>query len=277
MTRLDDERIERYSRQLILDEVGAAGQETLLGSSVLVIGAGALGSPVVRYLAGAGVGRLTIADGDRVESSNLHRQVLHRIEDIGRSKAESAADAVRATNPDVTPVPVVGRVGEDDVLGLVEDHDVVVDGSDNFATRYLLNDACHLAGVPLVEAAILRFHGQLTTIVPGEGPCYRCVFPEPPAPGAAPSCAQAGILGPVAGVIGSLQAVEVLKLLLGTGGTLVGRLLFVDLATMDIRTADVRRRPECALCGDEPTITGLEMIEESCATGIAADGGDARG
>ncbi|MBI5232045.1 MAG: HesA/MoeB/ThiF family protein [Coriobacteriales bacterium] len=261
---LSEQDIVRYSRQLLVPEVGGAGQERLLESSVVVVGAGGLGSPSLLYLAAAGVGRITVLDGDVVDESNLQRQIAHATPDIGTNKARSAAETMRAINPNVTVEVVEARVDADNIRKLFTGHDLVLDGSDNFATRYLVNDACVMLGIPLVEAAILRFYGQLMTIAPRTGPCYRCLFPQPPEAGAVPSCSQAGILGPVAGVLGSLQAVEALKVLLGTDGTLVGRAMFVDTLTMDVRTFEVARDASCPVCGDSPTITELADGEVAC-------------
>jgi molybdopterin/thiamine biosynthesis adenylyltransferase len=243
-TDLTDADVERYSRQLILAGVGAAGQERLRQARVLVVGAGALGSPVVLYLAGAGVGRLSIWDGDAVELSNLSRQPLHDAADVGQSKAASAAAAARAINPEVAVDAHPVRLPPGDAPGVVRDFDVVCDATDDFESKFALNDACVGAGVPLVHAAILEYGGQLTTVVPG-GPCYRCLFGGPPDPNAVPTCAQAGILGSVAGVVGSMQATEALKVLLGVGRPLSGRLLVYDGLEPRTREVGFKLDPAC--------------------------------
>lgn len=261
---LTEADIIRYGRQIIVPEVGGVGQERLLASHVVVVGAGGLGSPSLLYLAAAGVGHITVIDGDEVDETNLQRQIAHTTADLGVNKAESAAATMLAINPGIEVTVVPERVNAENIGALIADADLVLDGSDNFATRYLINDACVLAGKSLVEAAILRFHGQLFTIVPGVGPCYRCLFPAQPEPGSVPSCSQAGILGPVAGVMGSLQAAEALKLLLGTE-TLTGRALFVDILSMDMRTMEVPRDTECPVCGDNPTIKEALYEDFGCS------------
>jgi adenylyltransferase/sulfurtransferase len=262
---LAEEDIVRYSRQILVPEIGGAGQERLLDSHVVVVGAGGLGSPSLLYLAAAGVGRITVLDGDVVDESNLQRQIAHSTCDVGVNKAVSAAETMRAINPGTDVIVIEERVSAENVREIFSAGDLVLDGSDNFATRYLVNDACVMLGKPLVEAAILRFHGQVMTIAPGHGPCYRCLFPTQPEPGTVPSCSQAGILGPVAGVLGSLQAVEALKLLAGVPNTLVGRAMFMDLLTMDVHTFEVPRDPDCAVCGDQPTITELVYEDFGCS------------
>jgi sulfur-carrier protein adenylyltransferase/sulfurtransferase len=246
----------RYQRQMILPEVGIAGQERLLAARVLVVGAGALGSAAALYLAAAGVGTLGIVDGDRVEEHNLHRQVLHGTADVGRLKTESARDRLAALNDDVRVVQHREFLDTENVLEIFGGYDLVVNGSDNFATRYLVNDACVLLGKPLVDAAILRFEGQLTVFQPGKG-CYRCLFPTPPPPGSVPDCAQAGVFGALAGVLGSLEAVEALKLVVGIAPDAAPRLRLFDALGGEWHGVRVRRDPECALCGDHPTITRL--------------------
>jgi adenylyltransferase/sulfurtransferase len=246
---LDAEQLDRYSRQIILDEVGPAGQAAIADGSVLVVGAGGLGCPAIQYLAAAGVGRLGVADGDRVERSNLHRQILHGADDVGRPKTESAAEFVADQNPNVT-VETHGAVGEDDAAALVADYDVVVDASDNFPTRFLLNDACVLAGTPLTHGAVYRFEGQTTTF-DGGGPCYRCLFPEAPPEGTVPDCAEAGVFGAVTGTVGSVQATEALKLLMGVGDTLEGRLLVYDAKGLTTEFVPVAPNPDCPVCGDD--------------------------
>lgn len=245
---LSDGELERYSRQLVLPEWSEAAQLALRGASVLVVGAGALGSPVALHLAGAGVGRLGIVDADDVELSNLHRQHLHFTPDIGVPKAHSAAVKLGFLNPETVVEPYQVRLDESNAAGLVEGHDLVVDCSDSFATRYAVNAACCDAGVPLVEGGVLGTSGLVMAIRPGESACYRCAFPEPPPPGTAPSCAEAGVLGPAAGVIGSLQALEAIKLLSGVGEPLVGAFLQVDLGTYAFLRVAVARRDDCPDC-----------------------------
>ncbi len=257
---LSDSQVERYARHIMLKEVGGIGQERLLGASVLVVGAGGLGSPLLLYLAAAGVGRLGVVDDDSVDLSNLQRQVLHDTASIGRPKVASAEARLRAINPDVTIEAHQARLTRANVMELVGAYDLVADGSDNFATRYLLNDACYLAGRPLVSAAMLRFDGQLSTFKAHLGhphPCYRCVFREPPPPGLVPSCAEGGVLGALAGAMGSLQAVEVLKELLGIGDSLSGRLMLYDALATGFRTIKIAKDPECPLCGEHPVYRDL--------------------
>lgn len=253
-----DAQINRYARHIILREVGGAGQEALLNARVLLIGAGGLGSPLGLYLAAAGVGTLGIVDDDTVDLSNLQRQVMHDSHSVGVPKVESAADRLRALNPDVTVVPHKTRLTADNALELIDGYDIVADGSDNFETRFLVNDACHLAGKTLVSGAILRFDGQVSTFATHRGgPCYRCIYGDIPPAGSSPTCAQAGVLGAVPGVVGSLQATEVLKEILGVGESLSGRLMIWDALAAEVRTVRVPRDPGCALCGDAPTITDL--------------------
>ncbi len=248
---LDAEQLDRYSRHVIMDDVGPEGQAALLDSAVLVVGAGGLGAPVIQYLAAAGVGRLGIADDDVVERSNLQRQIIHGTDDIGRKKVDSAAEFVDSLNPDVTIDKHETRVGPDNVTGLIEDYDVVVDASDNFPTRFLLNDACVIAGTPLSHGAIYRFEGQTTTIRGGQ-PCYRCLFPEAPPEGTVPNCATAGVLGVLPGTVGAIQATEVVKVLLDEGETLDGRLLVYDANDMTTEEVPIRARPDCPVCGSDP-------------------------
>ncbi len=222
-----------------------------------MLGAGGLGSPVALYLAAAGVGTLGIADNDVVDLSNLQRQVIHHTSDIDRPKVESAAEKLHAINPDITIRPYQQMVDSSNIMDIIKEYDIVVDGTDNFPTRFLVNDACYFAKKPLVHGAILRFDGQAFTIVPGEGPCYRCIFREPPPAGSVPNCSQAGILGSVAGIIGTIQATEVLKLILGQGKTLTGRLLIMDALDMTFRQTKIRKDPDCPLCGENPSVTEL--------------------
>ncbi|MFB6106013.1 MAG: ThiF family adenylyltransferase [Halobacteriaceae archaeon] len=258
---LDATQLERYARQIVLDGVGPAGQARLVDGRVLVVGAGGLGSPVVQYLAAAGVGTLGVADGDVVERSNLQRQVLHGEADVGRPKTESARAFVADLNPGVT-VETHDRVTPANAADIVPEYDVVVDASDNIPTRYLVNDACTIAGVPLVYGAVYRFEGQAATFLPRpESPCYRCLFPEAPPADAVPDCATAGVLGAVPGVVGTVQASEALKLRLDVGDPLDGRLLAVDVAAMSFDEVPVRPDPDCPVCGDDPTITDLSTVD----------------
>ncbi len=253
MTELSDSQLERYARHVVLDEVGEEGQIKLLRSKVLVVGAGGLGSPLIQYLAAAGVGTIGIVDDDRVEISNLQRQTIHRLEDVGRNKAESAADFVRRLNPEVKAVVHAIRLVENNAADLVRPYDLVADGTDNFRTRYLLSEICYREKRPLVAAALLRFDGQIGVFKAHQGaefPCYRCVFPEEPDPDFIPRCEQAGILGAVAGTIGALQATEVLKELLGLGESLGGRLLLYDGLSTEFRAIRIKRRPDCPVCGE---------------------------
>ena len=245
----------RYGRHLSLAEIGVTGQRRLKASSALVVGAGGLGSPAGLYLAAAGVGRLTVCDFDVVDASNLQRQVLFTTADLGRPKAQAAAEHLRALNPCIEVAAVGERIGEENVERLVAAHDLVVDGSDNFSTRYLVNDACVLARRPYVYGSIFRFEGQASVFGHAGGPCYRCLFPEPPPEGLVPNCAQAGVLGALAGLVGSIQAGEALKILAGTGETLAGRLLLIDLAGASFREVRLRRDPACPVCGQRPSIT----------------------
>jgi adenylyltransferase/sulfurtransferase len=268
VTAFTEEQIERYSRQIILPEVGGAGQAKLLAARVLVVGAGGLGSPIALYLAAAGVGRIGIVDSDCVDISNLQRQILHGTADLGRQKCFSAKEAISSVNPDVLVTPYPVRLNSGNILDIISDYDVVADGSDNFPTRYLVNDACVLAAKPLSHAGILRFEGQVTTIIPGQGPCYRCLYPDPPPPGLMPSCQQAGVLGATAGVIGAIQATEVMKLILGIGQCLVGRILIYDGLAMSCRVVRVERDAACPICGDSPALAGLVDYDHFC--GLAA-------
>lgn len=249
-----EEQITRYSRHILLPEVGGKGQEKISQGKVLVIGTGGLGSPVAFYLAAAGVGTLGIIDDDVVDLSNLQRQILHSTKDIGRPKVESAQEKLQALNPNCNVITYKERLMAHNVIDLIKDYDVVVDGTDNFSTRFVTNDACVLANKPFVHGGILRFNGQALTVVPGEGPCFRCIFKEPPPEGAVPTCSQAGVLGVLAGTIGLIQATEVLKYLLGKGDLLVGRLLTYDALEMKFREVQVKKNPKCPVCGEHPTI-----------------------
>ncbi|CUW38238.1 molybdopterin synthase sulfurylase [Magnetospirillum sp. XM-1] len=251
-----EEQIHRYARHIILPEVGGVGQARLLNSSALVIGAGGLGSPVILYLAAAGVGTIGVIDDDEVELSNLQRQIIHRTSGVGRAKVDSAAAAVADINPDVKVVPIRQRLDKDNAREIFRDFQVIADGSDNFPTRFLVNDAARLEGKTLVSAAILRFDGQLATYKPN-GPCYRCIYREPPPEGHVPTCSSAGVLGAIAGTMGAMQATEVIKELLGIGESLAGKLVIYDALSVAWRTVRVPRDPGCPLCGDHPTITDL--------------------
>lgn len=259
-----EEQIRRYSRHIILPQVGGKGQKKINGASALVVGAGGLGSPCSMYLAAAGLGKIGIVDDDLVDLSNLQRQILHTTAGVGREKTASARKAIQAINPDVEVVPHRLRLNAENILPLIREYDYVIDGSDNFPTKFLVNDACVLAGVPFSMAGILRFNGQLLTVIPHQGPCYRCIFNEPPPPGLVPSCQEAGVLGAVAGLVGILQATEVLKLILGQGDTLLGHILLVDTIKMSFRKVAVNRNPSCAVCGHRPTITELIDYDYTC-------------
>jgi molybdopterin/thiamine biosynthesis adenylyltransferase/rhodanese-related sulfurtransferase len=266
---LDDEKLARYSRHLLIPEVGIEGQQRLLETNILLIGAGGLGSPASLYLAAAGVGRIGIVDDDRVDASNLQRQVLHSTSELGQSKAESARRSLEELNPDVEVVTYEERLTSENVDRILGDGwEFVVDGADNFPTRYLLNDASVWHGIPVVHGSIYRFEGQATVFKPFEGPCYRCLFPQPPPPELAPSCAEGGVLGVLPGVIGSLQANEALKLALGIGEPLIGRLLLFDALTAGFTEVTVRRDPACPVCGENPTIT--EYIDYADFCGVPA-------
>lgn len=266
---LSDEQVERYARHLILRGVGVKGQKRLLASSVLIIGAGGLGSPAALYLAAAGVGRIGLADGDVVDVSNLQRQIIHTTASVGTPKVESAAAAIRALNPDVGIETHRELVDASNISALIEPYDLVIDATDNFAAKFLINDACVLADKPYIHAGIVGFAGQIMTIVPGEGPCYRCIFREMPAAGEIPTCKEAGVLGAVVGVIGSLEATEAAKLIVGVGEPLIGRMLTVDALTMNIRRVPLPKHvPDCPVCGEHPTITSIDpanYIQPACA------------
>ena len=264
MFKLSDEQIERYSRQIILPEVGGKGQEKLLKGKALVIGCGGLGSPAAYYLAAVGVGTVGLVDSDRVELNNLQRQILHRTQDVGQMKVESAKEKLLALNPDVQVNTYQLRLTSKNILEIIAEYDIVVDSSDNFPTRYLVNDACVFSNKPLAHAGVLRFDGQATTIFPKEGPCYRCLFPDPPPPGMVPSCHEAGIIGVVAGVLGIVQAAEVLKFILGKGELLVGKLLIFNSLEMNFRKLTIHRNPECVVCGDNPSLKELIDYEQFC-------------
>jgi sulfur-carrier protein adenylyltransferase/sulfurtransferase len=258
------DEVRRYSRHLIIPDVGMDGQKRLKNARVLVIGAGGLGSPALMYLAAAGVGTLGVVDFDTVDESNLQRQIIHGQSDIGRSKAESARESVAEVNPYVNVVVHDERLDNDNVLGIFEQYDLIVDGTDNFATRYMVNDACVLLGKPYVWGSIYRFDGQASVFWAEHGPCYRCLYPEPPPPGMVPSCAEGGVLGVLCASIGSIQVTEAIKLLTGTGEPLLGRLMLYDALEMGYRTLAVRKDPDCAICGENPTVTELIDYEDFC-------------
>ncbi|MFQ5529319.1 MAG: molybdopterin-synthase adenylyltransferase MoeB [Gemmatimonadota bacterium] len=265
-----EERL-RYHRQLILPELGARGQRRLRAAGVLIVGAGGLGSPAALYLAAAGVGRIGIVDGDVVEVSNLHRQVLHDTPSIGARKTASARQRLEGLNPDVEVVEIPRRLDASNALEILNGWDVVVDGTDNFPTRYVVNDACVLLGIPLAYGAIFRFDGQASVFAANGGPCYRCLFQDPPPPALAPSCAEAGVLGALPGIVGSIQAAEAIKLIAGIGTPLIGRLLLIDALGGEYRSLEIQRDPACIVCGDNPTLTELVDFEEFCAESMEAD------
>lgn len=259
----------RYSRHFVLPHMGVEGQRKLAGARVALVGAGGLGSPAALYLAAAGVGTLGVVDADLVDLSNLQRQVLHRVSHLGRPKVDSARENLQELNPGVEVVPHPVRLTSVNALEILDGYDLVVDGSDNFPTRYLVNDACVILGKPYVYGAVDRWEGQVSVFGTADGPCYRCLFREPPPPGLVPGCAEAGVLGVLPGIMGSLQAAEVIKLLLGVGESLAGRLLIFDALALSFREVRLRRNPECPVCGDEPTVTELIDYEGFC--GVEAD------
>ena len=258
------DEVKRYSRHLIIPEIGMTGQKRLKNARVLVVGAGGLGSPALLYLAAAGVGTLGVIDFDVVDESNLQRQIIHGQSDIGRLKAESARDSVAEINPFVTVQVHTEALSNDNVMEIFSGYDLIVDGTDNFATRYMVNDACVLLGKPYVWGSIYRFDGQASVFWAEHGPCYRCLYPDPPPPGLVPSCAEGGVLGVLCASIGSIQVTEAIKLLTGTGDSLAGRLMIYDALAMTYRTVRVRKDPECAICGKHPTITGLIDYDAFC-------------
>ncbi len=263
-TRLDQKQVQRYSRHLIMPEVGMEGQRKLRRARVLVVGAGGLGAPTLSYLAAAGVGTIGIVDFDTVDLTNLQRQVIYTTTDVGRPKLEAAAERVRGMNPDVQVKTHEVRLTSENALSILGDYDIVVDGTDNFPTRYLVNDACVMLGKPNVYGSIFRFDGQASVFCLPEGPCYRCVYPEPPPPGLVPSCAEGGVLGVLPGIIGTIQATEAVKLILGRGESLAGRLLVLDAMKMRFRELTIRKNPECPVCGEHPTVTKLIDYEQFC-------------
>ena len=271
-SRFTPEQAVRYSRHIILPEIGGVGQRKLLNAKVVLIGAGGLGSPTALYLAAAGVGTMGIVDFDTVDLSNLHRQIIHGHANIGKPKVESAASQLHDINPDVKVVAHTEALTSENAMEILGQYDIIVNGCDNFATRYLVNDAAYLLKKPLVDGSIFRFEGQATVFMPEKG-CYRCLFPSPPPPGAVPSCAEAGVLGALPGMIGIIQATETVKLILELGEPLVNRLLLYDALAMEFREVKIRRDPECPLCGDNPTIKELIDYEAFCGGPMAATGG----
>jgi len=265
MSEFNPDELTRYSRQIIMPEVTLAGQRRLKAARVLCIGAGGLGSPAALYLAAAGIGTIGLVDHDRVELSNLHRQILHGTGGVGRPKLTSAGERLKDTNPHVELRLHECRFSSENAMDLVSEYDLIIDGSDNFATRYLSNDVCVFAGKPNIYGSVFRMEGQVTVFAPHlGGPCYRCLFPEPPPPGAVPNCAEAGVLGMLPGIIGTMQALEAIKLIIGLGETLLGRLLHFDASAMHFREFKVRRDPECPVCGEHPTISAPIDYENFC-------------
>src|ERR1700758_3742388 len=266
---LTHEEIARYSRHLILPEVGMEGQQRLKAAKVLCVGTGGLGAPLLLYLAAAGVGKLGLVDFDTVDASNLHRQVIHSTPDVGRPKLDSAAEKLQALNPEIKIVKHNTMLTSANAMEILKDYDIVADGTDNFQTRYLVNDASVLSGKPNVYASIFRFEGQASVFGAPDGPCYRCLYPEPPPPGLVPSCAEGGVLGILPGLLGVIQATEVIKLILGKGEPLIGRLLLVDSLGMRFRELKLRKNPDCPVCGTHPTVTKLIDYQQFC--GIAPE------
>jgi adenylyltransferase/sulfurtransferase len=272
---LDPTQLDRYSRHIIMDDVGPEGQKALLDAEVLVLGAGGLGAPIIQYLAAAGVGTLGIADDDEVELSNLQRQVIHGNDDVGRKKVDSAAEFVEQLNPDVDVRKHELRVGPDNIEELIDGYDFVVDGTDNFATRYLVNDACTLAGIPFSHGSIFKFEGQVTTFAgDDDSPCYRCLFPEAPPAGMVPNCATAGVLGVLPGTVGCLQATETVKHIIGEGETLDGSMLFFDALDMEFDKVEIPKQDDCPVCGDDPAIDSVHDVEYSASCAIDVGGDD---
>ncbi len=261
--KLNPDQVDRYSRHIIMPQVGSEGQRKILNSSVLIVGAGGLGSPAALYLALAGVGRIGIVDFDVVERSNLQRQVLHRDEDVGKRKVISAKETINAYNPDVDVEVYEEPINSSNAMRIIDKYDVVINGADNFPTRYLICDATFFSKKALVDGSILSFDGQVTTYIPGSN-CYRCIFPDPPPPGSVPSCSEAGVIGALPGLVGSIQAIETIKYLLGQGDLLEGRMILIDALSMEFRTVNIKRNIECALCGNSPSVTDLIDYELFC-------------
>ncbi len=263
MLSFTEDELQRYSRHILVPEIGGKGQKKIKAAKVLVVGTGGLGSPVSLYLAAAGVGTLGLVDDDVVDFSNLQRQIVHSTPDAGRPKVISAKEKLSALNPDIKIVAIQERFTAKNALDLIKDYDIVVDGVDNFSTRFVINDACVISGKPFIHGGVLQFFGQVMTYVPGEGPCYRCIFHEPPPTGAAPTCQEAGVLGVLPGTIGTLQATEVLKYILGQGKLLTGRLLTYDGLAMSFREVKLNKNEDCAVCGKAPSITELQDYQEA--------------
>ncbi len=263
MIDFTENQLERYSRHILLDDVGVEGQEKLLAAKVLIIGAGGLGCPAALYLAAAGIGTIGIVDNDSVEVSNLQRQIAHFTKDIDVAKVDSAAEKMLAINPDITVKTYKDFLCADNINSIIDGYDFVIDGTDNFPTKFLVNDACMFKGIPFSHGGILRFNGQTMTVVPGESACYRCSFRKPPPPDAVPSCAQAGVLGAIAGMLGTIQAAEALKYITGVGELLTNGLLTFDARTMTFRKINLTRQKNCPLCGEQPSITQLVDAEQS--------------
>ncbi|MFB6251443.1 MAG: ThiF family adenylyltransferase [Halobellus sp.] len=268
---LDPTQLDRYSRHIIMDDVGPGGQQDLLDADVLVLGAGGLGAPIIQYLAAAGVGTLGIADDDEVELSNLQRQVIHGTDDVGRKKVASAAEFVAQLNPDIAVEKHDLRVRPDNIEALIDGYDFVVDGTDNFQTRYLVNDACTLAGVPFSHGSIFKFEGQITTFAGTEdSPCYRCMFPQAPPEGMVPNCATAGVLGVLPGTVGCIQATETVKAIIGTGDLLDGEMVFYDALNMEFDTVEITKKDDCPVCGEAPAIDSIHDVEYTASCAIDA-------
>ncbi len=268
---LTNEQILRYSRHLIMPEVGLTGQEKLVNANVLLIGAGGLGSPLAMYLSAAGIGHLGLVDFDKVDHTNLHRQVIHGTENVGMLKVESAKQRIASINPNVKVDTYPTALTSENIMDIIKDYDVVIDGTDNFPTRYLVNDACVFTKKPNIYGSIFRFEGQATVFHPGQGPCYRCLYPEPPPPGEVPSCAEGGVLGILPGIVGLIQATECIKLIIGQGKSLVGRLLIFNALEMSFREVRLRRQKNCPVCGDNPTVTKLINYQEFCGLGLGQE------
>ncbi len=270
-----EEQVQRYARHIILPGIGGAGQKALLNAKVLCIGAGGLGSPIAMYLAAAGVGTVGILDFDRVDLSNLQRQIVHGTKDVGRPKVESAAETLRDINPGIEVVTYDTLLGSDNAFGILEPWDIVIDGTDNFPVRYLVNDATQILGKPLVYGSIYQFEGQATVFMPGqEAPCYRCLFPQPPPPGTVPSCAEGGVFGVLPGIVGCIQATEAIKLITGLGEPLIGKLLIFDALVMEFTTVKIRWDADCPVCGKEPTVTELIDYDMFCGIPSRTQEGD---
>src|SRR6202789_4259603 len=272
LPELTQDDLSRYSRHLILPEVGMEGQQKLKAAKVLCVGTGGLGSPLALYLAAAGIGTLGLVDFDVVDASNLQRQIIHSTKDIGRKKLDSAAEKLKALNPALNVIKHETMLSSANALEILKDYDVIADGTDNFPTRYLVNDACVLLGKPNAYGSIFRFEGQASVFAAKDGPCYRCLYPEPPPPGLVPSCAEGGVLGILPGLVGVIQATEVIKLILGVGEPLIGRLLLIDALTMKFRELKLRKNPDCPVCGPNPTVTKLIDYEQFCGIVPAGQG-----